>query len=245
MSNAVTSRLAQVALKAVLAEVESAPELAAEALARLLGVGSAPVPRSPEGEALDVGRQVLAAAAAGGNDPDDDEDERAAPRRKAKARKRKTIQNGNPKKNADTAESVALVERLIEHHGGVNPAAAALGRSHALVRRWRRGAPLQASSLEALRQAVAELDAGGKDDQGEQGEGETEAAGLLRQLVEREGDLAAVGERLGLNLDALRRIESRGPCGPSTMGRLRTALANPPAQERASEATFRRAAVGG
>lgn len=244
MSN-VTSRLAQVALKAVLAEVESAPELAAEALCRLLQVGSAPAPRSPEGEALDVGRQVLAAAAAGGNDPDDDEDERPAPRRKAKARKGKKIQNGNPKKNADTAESVALVERLIEHHGGVNPAAAALGRSHALVRRWRTGAPLQESSLEALRRAVAELDAGGKDDQGEQGEGETEAAGLLRQLVERDGGLAAVGERLGLNLDALRRIEGGGPAGPSTTSRLRTGLANRTAEEAQGAGPFRRAAAGG
>jgi len=239
MSNAVASHLTEIALRAVLNEIG-----AHEALARLLG---APAPRSPAGDlAADIGRQVLAAGAGGGSQ---EEVERPVRARKAKGRKAYKIQNGNSKKKQAKAEgeAVDLVNRLVEAHNGINPAAKSIETSPALFRRWMGGAPLKDASLDRLREAVQALDVE-VSKVGVPGEvaptEQTEGAALLVRLEEKHGSRGLVAERLGLTPEALERIAAGGVVGQTTLGRLRTGLANPPqtrAQEEARpETSFRR-----
>lgn len=69
--------------------------------------------------------------------------------------------------------------------------------------------------------------AAGVDDEEGQDEERTEAQAFVAQLVERHGDLATVGERLGFGDEALARWSSGGACSPRALERLREAAHAP------------------
>jgi hypothetical protein len=63
-----------------------------------------------------------------------------------------------------------------------------------------------------------------------------EGARLVAQLERAHGDLAAVAERFGFNRELLRRWKTGATgCSPSTLARLRAAVASPPTEPAAGQ----------
>lgn len=215
----INDRLALAALRGVVQELEGDPAGAAEVLRRVLAAG--PIFVTAEG-CVDVDPSPPPAAAV-------DRDVKPA---NVTARWRPP---GVPL--VDGAEAAELARRLIEKHGGVVQAARALPTSPAALRRWRKGAPVQAATVERLRAALDRPVGAGDVEREERGnslavaiDDLTEAQQLVRQLSDKFGSLETAAEALGYEFGRLRELAAGGPCSEGALRRLRAAVGAPVGQ---------------
>lgn len=223
----IDDRLALAALRGVVQELEGDPAGAAEVLRRVLGSGPAlswsrssspaiaPEPKAsqPTSPVVDRGPPVV------------DRDTKPAKASRPKP-------PGVPL--VDGAEAAELARRLIERHGGVAQAARALPTSPAALRRWRKGLPVQAETVERLRAALEREDQVEREERGNNLAAAIddlpEAQQLVRKLSEKHGGLEAAAEALGYDFARLRELAAGGPCSAGQLKRLREAVEAPVGQ---------------
>lgn len=210
-------RLALAALRGVVQELEGDPAGAAEVLRRVLGSGPAAVAWSSPGSPA-IAPEPKASPA-----PADDRDTKpsnvmARPRPKPP---------GVPLVDGD--EAAELARQLVAKHGGVAQAARAVPTSAAALRRWLKGAPVQAETVAKLRAALERPP--GDDDRGNclaaAVDNETDAQQLVRKLSDKFGSLPAAAEALGYDFARLRELAAGGPCSEGMLKRLRASVEAP------------------
>ncbi len=217
----IDDRLALAALRGVVQELEGDPAGAAEVLRRVLGSGPALSWSSSSSPAIAPEPESSPPPAP----PVVDRDTKPA-----KASRQKPP--GVPL--VDGAEAAELARQLVKRHGGVAQAARALPTSPAALRRWLKGAPVQAATVERLRAALERPVDVEREERGNNLAAAIddlpESQQLVRKLSEKHGGLDAAAEVLGYDFARLRELAAGGPCSAGQLKRLREAVEAPVGQ---------------